>query len=73
MLLLIGLRAPVAALALTAFGAVTTLAGFGAMALVGKVIDTDAVAVALASMTGLALGVGLLAADRRPLPRGDVS
>ena len=65
-LLLIGLRAPVAALVLTLMGAGTTFAGFGIMALLGKVIETDPIAVALASMTGLALGVGfaLLILDR---------
>ncbi|MGZ8647951.1 MAG: MMPL family transporter [Solirubrobacteraceae bacterium] len=65
-LLLIGLRTPVAAFVLSAFGAVTTLAGFGAMALLGKVIETDPLAVALASITGLALGVGfsLMIVDR---------
>ena len=51
---------------LAGFGAVTTLAGFGAMALLGKVIETDPLAVALASITGLALGVGfsLMIVDR---------
>lgn len=65
-LLLLGLRAPLAAVAVTLVGAATTLAGFGLMALVGKLIDVDAVAIALASMTGLALGVGfsLLLLDR---------
>ena len=65
-LLLIGLRAPVAAVVLTGFGAVTALSGLGVMALLGKVIETDALAVALGSMTGLALGVGfaLLMVDR---------
>jgi RND superfamily putative drug exporter len=65
-LLLIGLRAPIAALVVSAFGAVTTLAGFGVMGLLGKVIDTDPIAVALASLTGLALGVGfaLMILDR---------
>ena len=56
-MLLIILRAPVAALVLTAFGGVTTLMSFGAMALLGKAIDVDATAVTLASMAGLALGV----------------
>jgi RND superfamily putative drug exporter len=55
--LLLILRAPVAALALTAFGGMTSLMSFGAMALLGKAIDVDATAVALASMAGLALGV----------------
>ena len=51
---------------LAGFGAVTTLTGFGAMALLGKVIETDPLAVALASITGLALGVGfsLMIVDR---------
>ena len=57
LVLLIVLRAPVAALVLTAFGGATTLMSFGAMALLGKVIDVDATAVTLASMAGLALGV----------------
>ena len=59
LVLLIILRAPVAALVLTAFGGVTTLMSFGAMALLGKAIDVDATAVTLASMAGLALGVEL--------------
>ena len=65
-LLLIGLRTPVAAFILSAFGAVTTLVGFGAMALLGQVVETDPLAVALASITGLALGVGfsLMIVDR---------
>ena len=65
-LLLIGLRTPVAAFVLAGFGAVTTLTGFGAMALLGQVIETDPLAVALASITGLALGVGysLMIVDR---------
>jgi RND superfamily putative drug exporter len=65
-LLLIGLRTPVAAFVLSGFGVVTTLTGFGAMALLGKVVETDPLAVALASITGLALGVGfsLMIVDR---------
>ena len=65
-LLIIGLRTPVAAFVLAGFGAVTTLTGFGAMALLGQVIETDPLAVALASITGLALGVGfsLMIVDR---------
>jgi putative drug exporter of the RND superfamily len=57
LVLLLILRAPVAALALTAFGGATTLMSFGAMALLGKAVDVDPTAVALASMAGLALGV----------------
>ena len=55
--LLVILRAPVAALVLTAFGGMTTLMSFGAMGLLGKAIEVDATAVTLASMAGLALGV----------------
>ncbi len=64
--LLIGLRAPLAALLVAVLGEGTVLAGFGLMTLLGKVIETDPIAVALASMTGLALGVGcsLLILDR---------
>ena len=57
LVLLVVLRAPVAALVLTAFGGATTLMSFGAMALLGKVIEVDPTAVTLASMAGLALGV----------------
>jgi putative drug exporter of the RND superfamily len=57
LVLLVVLRAPVAALVLTAFGGMTSLMSFGAMALLGKAIEVDATAVALASMAGLALGV----------------
>lgn len=85
-LLLLGLRAPLAAVAVTLVGAATVLAGFGLMALLGKLIAVDAVAIALASMTGLALGVGysLLILDRfhqeqldpdagpRRLPSGEI-
>jgi RND superfamily putative drug exporter len=65
-LLLAGLRAPLAAAAVTVVAGATVLAGFGLMALIGKLIDVDAIAIALASMTGLALGVGysLLILDR---------
>ncbi|HUN78276.1 MAG TPA: MMPL family transporter [Solirubrobacteraceae bacterium] len=65
-LLLIGLRAPLAALLVAVVGEATVLAGFGLMTLLGKAIATDPLAVGLASMTGLALGVGysLLILDR---------
>jgi len=65
-LLLLGLRAPIAAVAVTLVGAATVLASFGLMALIGRIISVDAVAIALGSMTGLALGVGysLLILDR---------
>jgi len=66
LLLVIGLRAPVAALLVTAVGAISTAAGFGEVALLGHVITLDPVGVALGTMTGLALGVGfaLLILDR---------
>jgi RND superfamily putative drug exporter len=65
-LLLLALRAPLAAALVTLVGASTVLAADGLMALLGHFIDTDPIAVALASMTGLALGVGysLLILDR---------
>jgi len=65
-LLLLGLRAPVAAALVTAVGAISTFAGFGALAILGHLITVSSVAVALGSMTGLALGVGfaLLILDR---------
>ncbi len=65
-LLLIGLRAPVAALLVVAVGAISMLAGFGEVALLGHVLTLDPVGAALGSMTGLALGVGfsLLILDR---------
>jgi X-X-X-Leu-X-X-Gly heptad repeat protein len=75
LLLLIGLRAPVAAAVVTAVGAISTLAGFGEVALLGHVIALDPVGVALGTMTGLALGSGfaLLILDRfhrEELPAG---
>jgi RND superfamily putative drug exporter len=65
-LLLIALRAPLAAALVTLLGAATVLATDGLMALLGHVLDIDPIAVTLASMTGLALGVGysLLILDR---------
>ncbi len=51
---------------MTLIGAGVTLSSFGLMALLGSVIETDPLAVALGSMTGLALSVGyaLLILDR---------
>ncbi|HEU4975263.1 MAG TPA: MMPL family transporter [Baekduia sp.] len=57
-ILLLLLRAPVAALVLTVFGGVTALAGFGVMALVGQVSDIAPLAVPYGALTGLAAGVG---------------
>ncbi|HLM84694.1 MAG TPA: MMPL family transporter [Solirubrobacteraceae bacterium] len=65
-LLLLALRAPLAAAIVTLVGAATVLSAYGLMALLGKLIAVDPIAVALASMTGLALGVAysLLILDR---------
>jgi putative drug exporter of the RND superfamily len=65
-LLLLALRAPLAATTVTLLGAATVLASYGLMALLARFVETDPIAVALASMTGLALGVGysLLVLDR---------
>ncbi len=52
------LRAPVVAAGLTGLGAIAALSGLGTMTLLGKVMDVDAIALTLATMTGLALGVG---------------
>ncbi|HYF27898.1 MAG TPA: MMPL family transporter, partial [Baekduia sp.] len=57
-LLLLVTQRPVAAVVVSAFGAATVAAGFGVMTLLSKAIDIDATAIALASMSGLALGVG---------------
>ena len=57
--LLIILRAPLAALITTAFGGVVAFTGFGAMTIVGKAFDVDAIGIALTSVMGLALGTGL--------------
>jgi RND superfamily putative drug exporter len=58
LVLLLLLRAPVAAFVVTAFGATTVFAGMGVMTLVARVQDTDPTAVAVGSLAGLALGVG---------------
>ncbi len=65
-LMLLALRAPLAAATVTLVGAATVLSAYGLMALLARVVETDPIAVALASMTGLALGVGysLLMLDR---------
>ena len=66
LLLLLGLRAPVAAGLVTAVGAISMLSGFGEVALLGKFMNLDPVGVAAGTMTGLALGVAfsLLILDR---------
>ncbi len=57
LLLLVGLRAPVAAVIVTAVGAISMLAGFGEVALLGKIFSLDPVGVAAGTMTGLAVAV----------------
>jgi RND superfamily putative drug exporter len=66
LILVVGLRAPVAALLVTAVGAISVLAGFGEVALLGHVMRLDPVGVAAGTMTGLAFAVGfaLLILDR---------
>ena len=55
--LLLVLRAPVAALALTVVGAATIGSGFGALTLAAELFDIDAVAITASSLVGLALGI----------------
>ena len=57
--LLLILRAPLAAAAATVFGGVTAFVGFGVMSVLAKAFDADAIALALASVMGLAMGTGL--------------
>lgn len=58
LLLLFLLRSVLAAAVCTAFGAATVYMSFGMLALNGAILPVDAVAVALGSLTGLALGMG---------------
>jgi len=57
-LLVLLLGSPLAALVISIFGVTTVFVSFGVMTLLGHVSDVDPTAVALGSMTGLALGVG---------------
>ena len=57
-LLLLGLRAPVAAAIVTAVVALSTFAGLGAVALLGNVLTLDPVGIAAGTALGLALGFG---------------
>ena len=50
--LLLILRAPLAALVTTAFGGVVAFSGFGAMTIVGKAFNVDAIGIALTSRDG---------------------
>lgn len=56
--LLLLFRAPLAAAGAALMAGATALAGMGVMALVGKAIDVDAIAMTLGVMTGLALSAG---------------
>ncbi len=57
LLLLIGLRAPLAAFVVTAVGGVSMLAAFGEVTLLGYITKLDTLGIALGTMTGLILGV----------------
>lgn len=58
LVLLLLLRAPIAAGLVTAVAAGTAYSGLGITALLGKITEVDAIDVVLGMMTGLALGVG---------------
>jgi RND superfamily putative drug exporter len=58
LVLLVVLRAPIAALALTILGGVTAISSFGLIAIMGQFISVDAITLAMGSTTALALGVG---------------
>lgn len=55
-MLLIGLRAPLAAGLVTVVAGTVTLSAFGVMALLGKVLEVDALAMATGALAGLARG-----------------
>ncbi len=57
-LLMLLLGSPLSALVISVFGVTTVFVSFGVMTLLGRVSEVDPTAVALGSMTGLALGVG---------------
>ncbi len=57
-LLMLLLGSPLSALVISIFGVTTVFVSFGMMTLLGRVQEVDPTAVALGSMTGLALGVG---------------
>jgi X-X-X-Leu-X-X-Gly heptad repeat protein len=56
--LLLLLRAPVAAVGITALGAGTAFSALGLTTLMGKVTDVDALSVLLGTLNGLVMGVG---------------
>lgn len=55
-MMLVGLRAPVSAALITLIAGATTLASFGVMALLGKFLTVDALALSAAAIAGLARG-----------------
>lgn len=52
------LRSPLAGGVIALFGAATVSMSFGVLAIAGKIVDIDPLAVAIGSMSGLALGTG---------------
>lgn len=66
LLLLVGFRAPVAAVLVTAVAVVTMLASMGVMTIMGKFIEVDALSYATGTMTGMVMGVAfsMLILDR---------
>ena len=58
LVLLLVLRAPIAAVGITALGAGTAFSALGLTALLGKVTEVDAISVLLGTLTGLVMGVG---------------
>jgi len=67
-------RSVVAALVPLVFGAIAVITGFGAISLLAEVFDLDALALSLASMIGLAIGVDysliMVSRFREELARG---
>lgn len=66
LLLLLGLRAPIAAAVVTAMGVGVAFSSFGLMTVLGKITDVDPLAVATGTMSALVMGVAfsLLILDR---------
>lgn len=58
LVLLLVMRAPVAAVALTALAGVTAISSFGAIAIMGQFISVDAITLAMGATTALALSTG---------------
>lgn len=58
LVLVVVLRAPVAAVALTALAGVTAISSFGLVAIMGQFIPVDGITLAMGATTALALGTG---------------